>query len=260
LKQTPDQQWLGVFILIAKLELYYNMMHAGSHIVLFITVQIAIVSFGLCQSSRFFSLSVGVYHSFHPVKNPYQGIQIDLLNTEKERVCTGISDSLGLVYFDSSCIVLDFDTLFLEFSVQGKKLWMESELINPFLKNGDTRSFEFIKEFVIRKACFGHLDDFIVYSQAFSKDSFDIINPEYLFSILAHYQNICITLTQTKHPDESDELAQDRILNFKRMLENTGIPTRKIMLSVESHVLSEDELKTDSRPRIEFSIGGFDCD
>jgi len=117
-------------------------------LLLLASMLILVFNDGRTQSERLYTLTVGLYYSFHPSKKPIAGIEVKLLNTKKESVCSGISDTLGLVFFDSSRIPKDFDTLFLEFFLNGEKLWMEADLVNPFQED-NKRSFNFIKEFVV---------------------------------------------------------------------------------------------------------------
>jgi len=105
-----------------------------------------------------------------------------------------------------------------------------------------------------------NFDQFIVHAPIFSVDTFDGFQLNNLLSLLEFYPYLCILVSQTKHPEESDALAGERLSNFKLLIEKSGLPMHKIMFSTELRVLPESVLKTDARPRIEFSLGGFDCD
>jgi hypothetical protein len=90
-------------------------------------------------------------------------------------------------------------------------------------------------------------------------DIFLNFEPEQLKSLLQEYPTICLEITQTKHPDETIELAAERMKNFELHLKNAGFDMSRLTFSYDFYTISKERLEKFLQPKIEFVIGSFDC-
>jgi hypothetical protein len=208
----------------------------------------------------FFTLEVRVFHSFHPKKQPIQNIRVDLTTNKNEVICSGITDSLGAVFFDHNCVKSDFDTIIIKFYRGNEHLsWDDREFVNPFIQGSDKRSFDFIKEIQLIRPCFGFPHFIHVQCQIHDAEIFLDFDAENLKSVLQEYPSLCIQITQTKHPDETIELASERMKNFELYLKNSGVDMTRITFSYNFYTISTELLDKFPQPKIEFVIHGYDC-
>ncbi len=209
----------------------------------------------------FYTLEVRVLQSFYPKKQPLQNIRVDLTNKNKEVICSGITDSLGAVFFDNHCLQNYLDTLIFKF-YRGEEylVWDDIEFINPFLKNGDNRSIDIVKEVQLIKGCsgFGHLNQPIY--EPFETEKFTEFNLDRFKETLAFYPTLCIKFAQSKHPDESDELAAERMKNFELFLQQEGVDLTRLEFSYEFFVIRANIPNHDGKPRIDIIANGFHCE
>lgn len=222
----------------------------------------ACCSFAWTQTKPpFYTLEVRVFETFHPKKIPIYGIRIALTNKKKEVICSGTTDSLGAVFFDNHCLQNYLDTLIFKF-YRGEEylVWDDYEFINPFLSKGDNRSIDIVKEIQIKKGCigFGHINQPIY--EPFETEKFTEFNLDHFKETLAFYPNLCIKFTQTKHPDESDELATERMKNFELFLQQGGVDMTRLEFSYEFYLLRANIPNHDGKPRIDMIANGFDCE
>jgi len=208
-----------------------------------------------------YTLEVRVFHSFHPTKQPVQNIRVELTNKKKEVLCSGITDSLGAVFFDNACMQRCIDTVIIKFYNGDEYLyWDDLEFVNSQLINGQKRSFDFIKEVQLIKRCigFGHINQPIY--EPFETEKFTGFDIDEFKELLALYPAVCIKFTQTKHPDESDEVATERMKNFELFLNQAGLDMRRLEFSYDFHVLRANIPNHDGKPRIDLVLNSFDCD
>lgn len=212
-------------------------------------------------SSNKFTLSVYTFKSNTLPKAVVSGIHVSLIDKNQKILCAGETDSIGLLFFDTLCVPSDFDTLRLLLMYKGEKLFIESELVNPNINSESMRSFDFIKEFSIPYQYFRNYPEPIsVFSTVHSTDTFFGFDSVAITSFLANYPSICVQIAQSKHPDESDGVAQERMVNLKNEISKITNRVDRFKFSEEIHVLSDAQLIQDSRPRFDFSVYNFDCD
>lgn len=208
-----------------------------------------------------YTLELRVFHSFHPIKQPVQNIRVDLTDKNKSVICSGITDSLGAVFFDNACMQRCVDTVIIKFYKGDEHLyWDDLEFVNSQLINDQKRSFDFIKEVQLIKSCFGfeHINQPVY--EPFETLKFTGFSLDDFKELLAFYPNLCIKLTQTKHPDESDEVATERMKNLELFLQQAGLDMHRLEFSYQFNVLPPNIPNHDGKPRIDLVINGFDCD
>jgi hypothetical protein len=207
-----------------------------------------------------YTLEVRVVESFYPKKRPIQYIRVDLTTNKNEVICSGITDSLGAVFFDHNCVKSDFDTIIIKFYRGNEHLsWDDREFVNPFIQRSDKRSFDFIKEIQLIRPCFGFPGLIHVQCQIHDAEIFLDFDAENLKSVLQEYPSLCIQISQTKHPDETIELASERMKNFELYLKNSGVDMTRITFSYNFYTISTELLDKFPQPKIEFVIHGYDC-
>ncbi len=209
----------------------------------------------------FYTLEVRVLETFHPKRIPIYGIRIELTNKKKEVICSGITDSLGAVFFDNSCMQRCLDTVTIKFYRGDEYLsWDDLEFMNSLLINGERRSFDFIKEVQLLKGCsgFGHFIQLIY--EPFETEKFTEFNLDRFKETLEFYPTLCIKFAQSKHPDESDELAAERMKNFELFLQQEGVDMTRLEFSYEFFVIRANIPNHDGKPRIDIIANGFDCE
>jgi hypothetical protein len=208
-----------------------------------------------------YTLELRVFHSFHPIKQPVQNIRVDLTDKNKSVICSGITDSLGAVFFDNACMQRCIDTVIIKFYRGDEHLpWDDREFVNSLLINGQKRSFDFIKEIQLIKSCFGlgHINQPLY--ETFETLKFTGFSLDEFKELLAMYPSLCIKFTQTKHDDESDEIATERMKNFELYLNQAGLDMRRLEFSYDFHVLHANIPNHDGKPRIDLVLNSFDCD
>jgi hypothetical protein len=208
-----------------------------------------------------YTLELRVFHSFHPIKQPVQNIRVDLTDKNKSVICSGKTDSLGAVFFDNACMQRCIDTVIIKFYRGDEHLpWDDREFVNSLLINGQKRSFDFIKEIQLIKSCFGlgHINQALY--ETFETLKFTGFSLDEFKELLAMYPSLCIKFTQTKHDDESDEIATERMKNFELYLNQAGLDMRRLEFSYDFHVLHANIPNHDGKPRIDLVLNSFDCD
>ncbi len=209
----------------------------------------------------FFTLEVRVFHSFHPKKQPIQNIRVDLTTKKNEVLCSGITDSLGAVFFDHNCVKSDLDTTIIKFYRGNEHLsWDDREFVNPFIQGSDKRSFDFIKEIQLIRPCIGFSHPIHVQCMMHDAEIFLDFDAENLKSVLQEYPSMCIQITQVKHPDESYELAAKRMKNFELFLQHEGLDITRLEFSYDFFIIPPELLDKYPRPKIEFQISSFNCE
>lgn len=208
-----------------------------------------------------YTLEVHVLQSFYPKKQALQNIRVDLTNKNKEVICSGTTDSLGTAFFDNDCMKNLNDTIIIKFYRGDEYLhWDDREFVNSLLNEGSRRSCDFILEIVLTHSCRSFHEPFHAQCEVQNADVFLNFETFELELFLKEHPSICILVSQTKHPDETDSLASERMKNFELYLKNAGLDMNRLTFSYDFYTIPTEILGNHAQPKIEFSIVNFDCD
>ena len=190
------------------------------------------------------------------------GIGVELKDKNRHLICSGVSDSLGKIFFDTTCIDPNFDTLYLELSYEARDLYfLNKTWVNPFFGKEEIRSFDFFKQY---KIPFEDLIDTekirTVNALAFTKDSLVFSSDKTLLFLLWRYPSICVEIKQWIYPEETEELANQRREYFKKCLLESKLSSKNITLSEERVLIERQNSLEGIIPAFEYSLKGFDCE